>query len=216
MSRAGRVLALAAAALAAASLAASAHADGDPASDYLLVQKVFLPFDAKFPAQQQAQFAALVTAANRSGFTIRVALITSSYDLGAITSLWRQPRTYARFLGEELSYVYKGRLLIVMPNGFGFNWLKHPSTAEYKLLSTIPIAPGSAGLLAAAQAAVQRLAREARVKIAAPARVSTPAQRNSHDRLVIIAASLAALAAAVLLRFVLRRRRGRTAGWRRR
>ena len=80
-------LLLAAAALAAGVLAASARADGDPASDYLLVQKVFLPFDAKFPAQRQAQFTALVAAANRSGFTIRVALISSSYDLGAITSL---------------------------------------------------------------------------------------------------------------------------------
>jgi len=208
-------LLLAAAALAAGVLAASARADGDPASDYLLVQKVFLPFDAKFPAQRQAQFTALVAAANRSGFTIRVALISSSYDLGAITSLWRQPRTYARFLAEELSYLYKGRLLIVMPNGFGFHWLKHPSTAEYALLEKVPIEPGAAGLLAAAHTAVQRLAAAAGVKIVAPARVTTPAQRNTHDRIVIIVASLAAIAAAALLRFVLRRR-GRTAASRRR
>jgi len=203
-------LALAAAALAAAALAGSACADGDPASDYLLVQRVFLPFDAKFPAKQQAEFTGLVTAANRSGFTIRVALISSSYDLGAIVSLWRQPRTYARFLAEELSYLYKGRLLIVMPNGFGFYWLNHTSTAEDALLATIPIAPGSTGLLAAAQTAVQRLAAAAAVKIAAPARVTTPGRRNAHDRIVIIVVSLAAIAAAVLLRLALRRRRGRT------
>ncbi len=207
---------LVAAALAAGALASTARADGDPASDYLLVQKVFLPFDAKFPAQPQAQLTALVTAANRSGFTIRVALISSSYDLGAITSLWRKPQTYARFLAEELSYLYKGRLLIVMPNGFGFQWLKHPTTAEYAVLKTIPIATGSAGLVAAAQTAVKRLAAAAGVKIVAPAHVTTPAQRNTHDRLVIIAASLAALAAAVLLRFALRRRRGRTRASRRR
>jgi hypothetical protein len=207
---------LVAAALAAGVLAGSAGADGDPASDYLLVQKVFLPFDAKFPAQRQAQFTALVTAANRSGFTIRVALISSSYDLGAITSLWRQPRTYARFLAEELSYLFKGRLLIVMPNGFGFHWLKHTSTAEYALLAKIPIEPGDAGLLDAAQKAVQQLAAAGGVRIAAPAHVGTPAQRNTHDRIVIIVASLAAIAAAVLLRFFLRRRRGRTAAWRRR
>jgi len=209
-------LLLAAAALAAGVLAASARADGDPASDYLLVQKVFLPFDAKFPAGQQAQFTALVGAANRSGFTIRVALISSSYDLGAITSLWRQPRTYARFLAEELSYLYRGRLLIVMPNGFGFNWPKHPSTAEYALLEKVRIAPGNAGLLAAAHTAVQRLAAAAGVKIVAPARASTPAQRNTHDRIVIIVASLAAIAAAVLMRLVLRRRRGRGAASQRR
>jgi hypothetical protein len=207
-----RVLVLVAAALASSVVAASARADGDPASDYLLVQKVFLPFDAKLPAQRQAQFTALVTAANRSGFTIRVALITSSYDLGAITSLWQKPRTYARFLAEELSYLYKGRLLIVMPNGFGFHWLKHTPTAEYAVLAKVPIEPGSAGLLAAAQTAVAELATAAGVKIAAPTRVATPAQRNAHDRVVIIAASLAAIFAAVLLRFVLRRRRGRTSG----
>ena len=210
-----RVAALVAAALAGGVLAGSARADGDPASDYLLVQKVFLPFDAKFPAQQQAQFTTLVAAANRSGFEIRVALITSSYDLGAITSLWRQPRTYARFLAEELSYLYKGRLLIVMPNGFGFHWLNHPSTGEYALLAKVPIASGGAGLLAAAHTAVQRLATAAGVKIVAPAHVTTPAQRNTHDRIVIIVASLAAIAAAAALRLLLRRR-ARTAASRRR
>ncbi|HVP75433.1 MAG TPA: hypothetical protein VMS63_05370 [Gaiellaceae bacterium] len=205
-------LLLVAAALAACMLAASARADGDPASDFLIAQKVFLPFDGKYPAREQAEFTALVTAANRSGFKIRVAVLASSYDMGAITSLWQQPRTYARFLAEELSYVYKGRLLIVMPNGFGFQWLKHGSTAEYAVLATIPIKPGGSGLLGAAQTAVQRLAVAAGVKIVVPANVTTPAQRNAHDRIVIIVASLAAIAAAVLLRFVLRRRRGRTAG----
>ena len=200
-----KALALGVAALAACTLAASARADGDPASDYLLVQKVFLPFDAKFPAKQQAEFTALVQGANRSGFTIRVALIASSYDLGSITSLWQQPKTYARFLGEELSYVYKGRLLIVMPNGFGFNWLKHPSVAQYAVLATIPVKPGPTGLIAAATTAVQRLAKAAGVTITTPTHVVTPAQRNSHDRIVIIAATLAALAGALALRFLLRR-----------
>jgi hypothetical protein len=204
-----RAVALIAAAFAACTLAASARADGDPASDYLLVQKVFLPFDAKFPAKQQAEFTALVQAANRSGFTIRVALIASSYDLGSITSLWQQPKTYARFLGEELSFVYKGRLLVVMPNGFGFNWLKHPSAAPYTVLATIPVKPGPTGLIAAATTAVQRLAKAAGVKITAPTHVVTPAQRNSQDRIVIIVATLAALAAALALRFLLRRRQRR-------
>jgi hypothetical protein len=210
-----KALALGAALLAACTLAASACADGDPASDYLLVQKVFLPFDAKFPAKQQATFTALVAAANRSGFTIRVALIASSYDLGSITSLWRQPHTYARFLGEELSFVYKGRLLIVMPNGFGFNWVNHPSAAQYAVLGSIPVKPGAAGLIVAAQTAVQRLAKAAGVTIAAPTHVVTPAQRNSHDRVVIIAATLAALAAALGLRFLLRRLPRRRAASRR-
>jgi hypothetical protein len=190
--------------LAACVAAPAARADGDPASDYLLVQKVFLPFDAKFPPKRQAQLVGLVAAANKAGFKIRVALISSSYDMGSVTALWRKPRTYARFLGEEISFLYKQRLLIVMPNGFGFSWLKHSPTAEYAVLRTIPIEPGALGLLTAAQAAVQRLAAASGVHVSAPTNVTTPAQRNTHDRLVIILASLAALAGAVILRFALR------------
>jgi len=202
-----RLVAIAVAAMVACALAQSARADGDPASDYLVVQKVFIPYDAKFPAKQQAEFAALVTAANKAGFKIRVALVWSDYDLGAVTSLWRKPRTYARFLGLELGFVYKQRLLIVMPNGFGFNYPKHSITADYALLSKIPIGPGAPGLMTAGETAVQRLAAAAGVKVAAPSNVTTPAQRNTHDREVILAAVIIALALAVAARFLLRRRR---------
>ncbi len=140
--RATVALVLLAAALACAA-APTARADGDPASDYLLTQKVFFPFDLKVPNAQQQQFIALVDEANRKGFPIRVALIASPYDLGSITSLWRKPRTYARFLGAELRYVYKDRLLIVMPNGFGFNRQGHPTRAEYRTLSQIPVSQGA-------------------------------------------------------------------------
>jgi hypothetical protein len=201
------LLAAVAAALAIAALAPPARADGDPASDYLLSQKVFFPFDAKFPAKQQAQFAGLVEAANKAGFTIRVALIASSYDMGSVTALYRKPRTYARFLGQELAFVYKQRLLVVMPNGFGFNWPGHPTAPAYKVLAKIPIDSGSAGMLTAAQAAVQRLAATDGVKVAAPTDVTTPSQHNSHDRLIIITATVAAVLLAGAAQLVLRRRR---------
>jgi hypothetical protein len=188
-------------------LAPAARADGDPASDYLLGQRVFFPYDVKFPAKQQAEFAGLVAAANKAGFKIRVALIGSSYDMGSVTALYGKPRIYARFLGEELSFVYKQRLLVVMPDGFGFNWPKHPSALEYGLLAKIPIKPGPTGLLAAAITAVQRLTGAAGVKVAAPTHVTTSAQRNSHDRLVIIIAVVAALLLAAAARVALRHRR---------
>jgi hypothetical protein len=202
-----KLAAIAVAAVVACGLAQSARADGDPASDYLLAQKVFVPYDAKFPAKQQAEFAALVSAANKAGFKIRVALIWSDYDLGAVTSLWRKPRTYARFLGLELGFVYKQRLLIVMPNGFGFNYPKHPTTAEYALLSKIPIRPGAPGLMTAGETAVRQLAAAAGVEVAAPTNATTPAQRNTHDREVILGAVITALAVALAARFLLRRRR---------
>lgn len=200
-------LAFLAAVLAAAVAPQLARADGDPASDYLLGAKVFLPYDAKFPPQQAAQFTALVAAANKAGFKIRVAIIWSDYDMGSVTSLWRKPVTYAKFLGLELSFVYKQRLLVVMPNGLGFNWPKHPTTAEYALLAKIPTGPAPAQLLTAASTAVTKLAAASGVHVTAPAHVTTPAQRNTHDREIILAAVLGALALAAAARFLIRRKR---------
>jgi len=193
-------------AIAACALAGTARADGDPASDYLLGTQVFFSIDVKLPAAKQQELVSIVRDANKSGYAIRVALIASPYDLGAVTSLWRKPRQYAKFLGAELQFVYKRRLLVVMPNGFGFNWPKHPTTPAYAVLAKSPIRPGPTGLLAAARTAVQRLTAAAGIKVAAPTNVTTPAQRNSHDRLIIIVAVLAALLLAAATRLALRRR----------
>lgn len=188
-------------------IAPLARADGDPASDYLIGQQVFFPYDTKFPATQQIQFAQLVQEANKAGFKIRVALIASSYDMGSVTSLYLKPRTYARFLGEEIGFVYKQRLLVVMRNGFGFNWPHHSSAAADQTLAKIPISADADGLLAAAQTAVQRLAAADGIKLATPTHVTTPAQRNSHDRLIIIAGAAALILLAAAAQFVVRRRR---------
>jgi hypothetical protein len=189
--------------LAACAVAGTARADGDPASDYLLGTQVFIPFDMKLPAATQQELTSIVRDANKSGYAIRVALIGSAYDLGAVTSLWRKPRPYARFLAAEIEFIYKRRLLIVMPNGFGFNWQKHPSTKEYAVLSTIPIGTGAAGMLDSAVTAVQKLAAASGVTIV---RAQGPAstKSGSHDRLFIVLAAIAGLALAVLLRLALR------------
>jgi hypothetical protein len=154
-----RVVLLLAAVLLATATAPTARADGDPASDYLLVQKVFLSYELASYPQQEHALTKLVAQANKQGFTIRVAVIDSAYDLGSVTVLWRKPQTYARFLGAELSFVYKQRLLVVMPNGFGFNWPKHSPKAGYAVLAKLHVEHGGAGLLASATAAVQALAK---------------------------------------------------------
>ena len=192
--------------LAACAVAGTARADGDPASDYLLATQVFLPFDMKVPAAKQQELISIVSDSNKSGYHIRVALIGSAYDLGAVTSLWRTPRPYARFLAAEIQFIYKGRLLIVMPNGFGFNWQKHSSSKEYAVLSTIPIGAGAAGMLDAAVTAVQKLAAASHVAV-----VRTPGttsrKSGSHDRVLIVITALAGLVLAALLRLALRRKR---------
>jgi hypothetical protein len=135
----------------------AAHADGDPASDYLYTRLVFVPYDLQIDAAAKRDFVAAVRAANRSGFAIRVALIGSTFDLGAVPSLFRKPQLYARFLGTELAFVYKQRLLIVMPNGFGFYWKGHAVSAQYAVLKRIRIAPGATGLAIAGRQAVEAL-----------------------------------------------------------
>ena len=201
-----RRIALVAALVAAGTAPQLARADGDPASDYLLGTKVFLPYDAKFPPKQAAQLTALIAAANKAGFPIRVAVIWSDYDMGSVTSLWRKPRTYAKFLGLELSFAYKQRLLVVMPNGFGFNWPKHDPTSEYRLIAAIPTGPRPLQLLTAASTAVSRLAAAGGVAVAPPRHVTNSAQGNTDDRVIIIVAVVGALALAGAARFFLRRR----------
>lgn len=160
-SRARLCVAVAVAVLALASgwSAAPARADGDPASDVLALQTLFLPQDAGVALEQQGQLVALLAAARRSGYQVRVALIASSTDLGSVTELWRQPQNYAQFLGQELSLVYRGAVLVVMPNGFGLYRPGRPLSAEQTALVGVRAPTAAAGGLAtAAIGAIRRLA----------------------------------------------------------
>src|SRR5579864_3685611 len=87
--------------------ARAARADGDPASDVLATQTLFLPQDAGLSASHQVQLERLLQETASAGFPLRVAVIASATDLGSVTELWREPATYARFLGEELSLTYR-------------------------------------------------------------------------------------------------------------
>jgi hypothetical protein len=187
-------------------LGGTARADGDPASDYLLGTQVFIPFDLKLPKASQQELTSLVHDANASGYTIRVALIGSAYDMGSVTSLWRKPKPYAKFLGTELTFVYKNRLLVVMPNGFGFNRPGHSTTKEYATLSKIKIGSGAMGLVTAAQTGVQQLATASGVTIKRSSG-SSGGHSTARDRIVIIVAAVVLLAVAITLRLLLRRKR---------
>jgi len=199
-----RAAGLLAALLAAAALAGTARADGDPASDYLLSQQVFFPFSVKYPQNRQDQLAALVKDANDKGYKIRVALIANKSDLGAVTSLWGQPRTYAHFLGQELAFLYKGPLLIVMPAGLGFNHTKHPTTQEYAALKHVAKPQGADGLIDTAEVAVQKLAAAHGVTVA-PKAVSSGGR--SYGTIGVIAAALALIVGAAAIALWLRKRR---------
>jgi cytochrome oxidase Cu insertion factor (SCO1/SenC/PrrC family)/thiol-disulfide isomerase/thioredoxin len=159
------VTALLVAVLAAALMPATVLADGDPGSDVLVYQPLFVASDAGVSLPEQVKLGNLLRSSARSGVPIRVAIISHRNDLGAITGLWHRPQAYARFLGYELSLAYKGELLVVMPDGFGFNWPGHSTTAAAHVLGSIAIRPGGAGLAAAAQAGTLRLAAAAGVDL---------------------------------------------------
>jgi cytochrome oxidase Cu insertion factor (SCO1/SenC/PrrC family) len=194
-----------------------ALADGDPASDYLVSRQVFVSSQQVVESRAQRELVATVGAANRAGFAIRVAVISSDYDLGSITALWRKPTVYARFLGLELASAYRGRLLVVMPNGFGFNWPGYPAGGEYRLLAKVPIGSGQAGLVGAAQTAVRRLAAADGLALAATAAPSParPARARwsggvSAATVAMVVAVLAVVLGCVIV--LVRWRSGRIAG----
>lgn len=141
--------------------AQAARADGDPASDVLLNYPYFLPFDAgSATVAYQSQLAAVLRAAARAGFNMRVAIIAHPDDLGSDTPLWREPVAYARFLGVELSFVYHGQVLVVMPDGLGLFTVGSLPRAEVAALAAMS-APGSGALASAAIAAVRALSAAA-------------------------------------------------------
>jgi cytochrome oxidase Cu insertion factor (SCO1/SenC/PrrC family) len=162
------LLAVLLALVALAALATTARADGDPGSDVLVYQNLFVAADANVSVQQQLELGNLLSSADKAGFPVRVAVVSQPNDLGAITALWRKPAAYASFLGTELSLAYAQRLLIVMPNGFGFNWQGHSASAAYRALDALHIGAGGPGLATAAQNAVLALAHASGVRLTMP------------------------------------------------
>jgi hypothetical protein len=168
-----------------------AWADGDPASDYLLGQNVFLPFDVKIPAAKGNQLAQLLANAKRAGFPIRVAVIGTRYDMGSVTVLYGKPKQYARFLGTELKFVYRGRLLVVMPNGFGYS-VGGRTAPSRPIAGLAPPGRDGTKLANSAITAVQRLAAANGIRLALPK--AKPMHTANRDRVIIAAGALTGIA----------------------
>ncbi len=129
--------------LALAAGGSTALADGDPASDTLVVENAYLPY----PAPQKDVAAALtrtIETVYKQGYRIKVAVIATKTDLGAVPSLFNLPTDYAKFLGQELSYYYVGPLLIAMPAGFGIYDRGRSTAAEETVLSRMSVKGSSA------------------------------------------------------------------------
>ena len=175
----------------------AALADGDPASDYLLSQPVFLPIDNPVSPGPAATFAKLVLGAEKNGLPIKVAVISSKYDLGSVPILFGDPQKYADFLGQELFYYYKHKVLVVMPMGYGIYDNGHSTAVDRAVLAKVPPAKATKGnaLAAAATLAVEALARHYGVKL--PSSSSSSGGSSSTTQKVEI--GVVGLAVLVLL-----------------
>jgi len=190
--------------------APTALADGDPASDTLITEQLFYPYYSNTPKAAVKQLQETLAAANKAGFPIRVAVITSPYDLGSVSALWHKPQPYARFLSLELAFAYKDKLLVVSPNGWGFVDATKPDPKTLALLRTVPIGKGTDGLVESADKAVRLLAGKAGIKLPAPS-----AGGGSSSNMDTIVIAIAAVVGALLVagvEILRRRRRRREAG----
>ena len=183
----------------------AARANGDPASDVLLTDRVFLPFEAPISKSAQDDLRNTVVEANKKGFKIRVALIAFTSDLGTATALWAHPEDYSKFLGKEIAFVTTDPLLVSMPAGFGFYDQDRPVTKEQQVLAKIQPGKVPTALAESTTAAVRALADAKGITLPKP----SSGNSATHDRLILGAAVVAFLLVLVFpARLVRRRSRG--------
>jgi hypothetical protein len=154
----------------------AALADGDPASDILLFSDVSLPYSAPVSEIQKARLLKVAAKAKRAGYPIKVAIISSSLDLGTDDRFTGHPSGYARFLSEELSSPksyskHKRRavraadikvpILIVMDDGIAL--AKRGKSLPSSVVGSpkVPNRPGADPLTEQAVIAIKRLAAQA-------------------------------------------------------
>ena len=183
----------------------AAQANGDPASDVLLVNQVYIGPEVPISNADRDALTKTVAAANERGYPIRVALIPFTSDLGTAVSLWRHPQDYAKFLGSELAFVYTKRLLIAMPFGFGIYHRNRPVAKEQRVLARIR--PGRTPTAVAQQTTKAVRALAASEGITLP--VESGGGSDWRDRAIIAAVGLVVVA---LIAFVAVRRVGRGRG----
>lgn len=188
--------------------------DGDPASDVLLGANIFYPYAPVQPTVER-DFNAATAAFARHGQPIKVAIIASPDDLGAIPQAFNMPQAYAAFLDVELSYYDPhGPLLVVMPAGFGAEHLSKRGLAVIRSLPK-PTSPSATGLVTAALGAEQAIARVDGFSVTSPVAtvlpgVATRGEHGSRTLLVVLLTGIAVIGAVGLIltsRPVQRRRR---------
>jgi hypothetical protein len=200
-----RLLVLAAAAVLAGTAAGTARADGDPASDVLLSDNVFLSYQSPYGSAEGRALEALAKQAKEQGFPLRVAVITQIADLGSVGGLYGKAQRYADFLASEIRFVYRGTLVVAMngkPGGFGVHG-PGATPAARRALERMKLPSSSltaAELARLAAVAMQRVAAASGHQLSAPAAATKTKTSSRLLRLFLIAAlALAALGVGATL-----------------
>jgi hypothetical protein len=203
-----RLIPIALVVMVAAAVLAPARAlgDADPASDVLLGSLAFYPYQPA-PAQQlQNQLNRELAQIHQEGLGLKVAIIETPIDLGAIPNMFGKPQTYADFLEQEISFGGPVPLLVVMPAGFGLTHAGSPaSLAGLK----VDAAQRSDGLTQSAILAVRRIARGAGKSVPTGATTSPAESGTSPVIKYALPAILVLLAAFVAARLQRRGARAR-------
>jgi hypothetical protein len=193
---------------------ALAAADGDPASDVLLAENVFYPYEPATSPPLQDQLNAETAAAAKLHVPIKVALIASRIDLGTIPEVFGRPQEYAPFLDREISFTATQQVLVVMANGYGTSGLPAAAVSAVAALPK-PSGGSSDELATAALTAVDKIAAAEGHPLAGSA-AATDASGSAGGGgtlvLVIVLVVVALLATGALAMITLRRRRSPASG----
>lgn len=184
---------------------ASAWADADPASDILLVQQVFFPYNPIVSTNLQKALTAVATESQKAGLPIKVAIIATPTDLGGVPALFAQPQRYAAFLASEIAFNGKQLVLAVMPAGIGTANIPH---ADALGGLTLDASHGSDGLTRTAITAVVRLAQANGHPIKAPKLAGGSGSSSGVSPVLAFGTPVLLVIIAALLAGLARRRRG--------
>ena len=191
--------------------AESAYADGDPASDVLLSQRVFIVVPSTTAPPYLRELNALTAEAARRHIPIRIAVIEQSSDLGAVPMLFGRAQQYATFLAREIMLIYRGTVLVVMagkPGGIG---LYGPAATPQARAAAAKLAVPAAGtpdeLARIASTATREVAAANGVQLTTPQAPTDTASSSGTSWVVYGGAGLAAIAIGGAVLLVLRRRR---------
>ena len=194
-----------------AAVPSTALANGDPASDVLLSQTYYLPYQPPVSKDMTDKLKRVLAATEKAKYPMKVAVIATPVDLGAVPDLFGRPQQYAGFLYAEIQPAFPAPfgLVIVMPAGIGLAGAVNKASLASQLRD-VPVSAGedSDGLARAGAIAVEKLAKAAGHPIPEIVPIKGGAGSSSiGGRTVIVTLELLGLALGVLLALRMRSRR---------